>query len=233
MPKSPSSAPSRKGCRSPSRKPVRSSGADRAHHGGPSDRSAADGETIVLGGLITKSTSTSSAKSLTWPMCRSSGNCSATTRTGDEARITDHPHALCDSRSGRQRTHQTTGNGPHELVLQRRARDSRRGRPVRYHLLRLCAHQVPAYYPDFDPQGVRPLSSPPGTEPLQPNGDGVPAVPRTAALFPPQPTNQMPQGGSSPSDQRGPASPEAAAGFVAPPDPRQENRNSVPMPPNR
>ena len=74
----------------------------------------------------------------------------------------------------------------------------------------ICAQEVPAFYPDFDPQGVRPLSSPPGTEPLQPNGEAVPAVPRTPALFPPQPTSQMPQGGSSPSDQRGPASPEAA-----------------------
>ena len=94
----------------------------------------------------------------------------------------------------------------------------------------ICAQEVPAFYPDFDPQGVRPLSSPPGTEPLPPNEE---AVPPFRAL-------RLCSRHSRPAKCRKevclPAINVARlvrkrASFVAPPDPRQENRNSVPMPP--
>ena len=58
---------------------------------------------------------------------------------GPETRVADHSHAVRHPGTRRQRANQVPGDGPHELVLQRRARDPWRGGPVRYHQLRhLC-----------------------------------------------------------------------------------------------
>lgn len=194
--------------------------------------SSADGETIVLGGLITKSTSMIERK---------------------VPYLADIPLLgqlfRYDSKQGLRR----------ELLIIltpyviRGAEDSER---IRYletarmswccsdvHAIHgvaglcditncaICAQQVPAFYPDFDPQGVRPLSAPPGTELLHPDGEFIPTAPRSPALFPSQPADPLPFRDSSPSDQRYPARPEAGPGFVAPPDPRQENRGPPPAAP--
>ncbi len=181
--------------------------------------SALDGETIILGGLITKSTSTLQRKVpylAEIPLVGQLFRYDSETGVKKELLIILTPHIIRNSEDSDRITQLETAriswccadvHAIHGVAGLCNVTDC----PA-------CAAEIPALYPDFDPRGIRPNMSPNQTEPDAPQFEQVPAqptpVPPQRQPVPPQPIppQPIPPQAAAPV----PAAPPASPGMLAP-----------------